>query len=745
MRSLQLFAEALACPFADPQALAWPDTVDHRHGEARLAERLRAFQAFEQAGDRWRQAWHGQTCWLAGLHHHATTLLQPGGSAWRLKPDRSDPGREILCWRAVSLRLPAGLLVAAAAEGDPPAWQVQVLDDVMVPRGPLAHLHLHGNAASAFEVLWTDQMTHRRRASGPPHFGEWSRWRARARLLRLVLAQGVESGGHDPFGNLFGSQRSLVERALSNLCCDLAPADEADLDGLTERLAPVGQSQPGSLAEVWRTDLLSAWYPGEWPEGRWLSCTLGYLRTAPPADSQAARWRRWLLHYLRLKVGLFTWLVADPAVRGLGAFTDTFGRANEFIKPLAELMPEHAELDPVLRPDALELRTAPKGILRWLDRPLPPGPREVGLVAHFIRTAKCDLPPVKRMDVFLDEARGLVDRMQIDPAVQHRLRGVDLAGDERRGPLWILVPALRHVIDVGRRNARRFHVPPLRTTLHVGEDFGHLLSGLRAVDEPLAWGLTGRGDRLGHALALGLDVAQWCKRNPKVPVQKVDRLLDLAWAMDRVGRMRHLNQAERGAWLAGLRAELVELVPHVAPDDAPRLFRNLGEPAWLAALNDRAPPTPDLFGLWRRWSRREPACVEALTATVLIDTTRDRDLMQRLQQAIAADLSALQVVIELNPTSNLCVGALENLVDQPFFQVRPWSPESRWGMPVTLSTDDPLQLATCLSDEYAYAWAGLVAGGVSPMEADTWIARAAEVSWRARFTRPTEAPASRPS
>ena len=45
----------------------------------------------------------------------------------------------------------------------------------------------------------------------------------------------------------------------------------------------------------------------------------------------------------------------------------------------------------------------------------------------------------------------------------------------------------------------------LKFTYHAGEDFDSLCSGLRAIDEVLEFLRFKRGDRLGHALALGID------------------------------------------------------------------------------------------------------------------------------------------------------------------------------------------------------------------------------------------------
>ena len=55
----------------------------------------------------------------------------------------------------------------------------------------------------------------------------------------------------------------------------------------------------------------------------------------------------------------------------------------------------------------------------------------------------------------------------------------------------------------------------LGVTFHVGEAFDALCSGLRAIDEAVRFMDLRRGDRLGHALALGIDVEafQKAKRN----------------------------------------------------------------------------------------------------------------------------------------------------------------------------------------------------------------------------------------
>lgn len=73
-------------------------------------------------------------------------------------------------------------------------------------------------------------------------------------------------------------------------------------------------------------------------------------------------------------------------------------------------------------------------------------------------------------------------------------------------------------------------VPQLRATYHVGEDFLDLTDGLRAIDEAILFLNLDCGDRLGHALALGISVRDWYaskRRHISLPLQ--DYLDNLVW------------------------------------------------------------------------------------------------------------------------------------------------------------------------------------------------------------------------
>ncbi len=72
---------------------------------------------------------------------------------------------------------------------------------------------------------------------------------------------------------------------------------------------------------------------------------------------------------------------------------------------------------------------------------------------------------------------------------------------------------------------------PLRRTFHVGEVFPHVATGLRRIYEAVTFLGLQPGDRLGHASALGIDVREWLRVNPRVDLTRIDVLDDAVFEL----------------------------------------------------------------------------------------------------------------------------------------------------------------------------------------------------------------------
>lgn len=97
-----------------------------------------------------------------------------------------------------------------------------------------------------------------------------------------------------------------------------------------------------------------------------------------------------------------------------------------------------------------------------------------------------------------------------------RVRGIDACAMEIGCRPEVFGPIFRRLSEhvVPGRNVHG--VCQLKTTFHVGEDFLDLADGLRAIDEAILFLNMKRGDRLGHATALGLDVKSWYQSKKRV-------------------------------------------------------------------------------------------------------------------------------------------------------------------------------------------------------------------------------------
>lgn len=74
--------------------------------------------------------------------------------------------------------------------------------------------------------------------------------------------------------------------------------------------------------------------------------------------------------------------------------------------------------------------------------------------------------------------------------------------------------------------------PQLRLTFHAGEDFYDVVDGLRTIDEAIEFCGLSRGDRIGHALAMGIDASAYYQSRPKVIYLPKQILLDnIVWML----------------------------------------------------------------------------------------------------------------------------------------------------------------------------------------------------------------------
>lgn len=128
--------------------------------------------------------------------------------------------------------------------------------------------------------------------------------------------------------------------------------------------------------------------------------------------------------------------------------------------------------------------------------------------------------------------------------VAERIKGIDAASEEIVCRPEVFAQAFRflknnsvmymdYLLNVEKK------IPDLAVTYHVGEDFLDVVDGLRAIDETISFLNLRCGDRLGHALALGVDVENWYEsKSNRILISQMDYLDNLVWLYAKIRKYR---------------------------------------------------------------------------------------------------------------------------------------------------------------------------------------------------------------
>lgn len=155
------------------------------------------------------------------------------------------------------------------------------------------------------------------------------------------------------------------------------------------------------------------------------------------------------------------------------------------------------------------------------------------LVPHFIkaldkrnskniitfRDLKLRLENKKKLDVLLETMKYQNENKVA--IYKELIVGFDAAANELHATPEVFAPIFRKLAFLGYKNF----------TFHAGEDFIHLISGLRTVYEAVQFLEMQSGNRIGHATALGIDPKLWHQRlyGSKLTIRKGEWLDDLVF------------------------------------------------------------------------------------------------------------------------------------------------------------------------------------------------------------------------
>lgn len=396
---------------------------------------------------------------------------------------------------------------------------------------------------------------------------------------------------------------------------------------------------------------------------------------------------------------------------------------------------------------------------------------QVGLVIHFLKREDDTVPEKCFHNGKTDCSYFHFGRLQesyekqINAFVQLRnefrelskyLVGIDAASLENSTPVWVFAPIYENARDssieqIGRKHKYGDYVQSLGFTFHAGEDFRHILSGLRRIDEAVEYLKFHAGDRIGHGIALGISPRKWKSQNPVIIIPQIEALENYLWAYDTLSKNYGDFQAAILAYIekqvyilsgkiygnahkeeereqAGIGIELLIAGYHrlfcnqrsdfESEENVVMLEQNLCQ---KLLHNERILWDAELLAAARHCKR----FVKEMERPVHYEVTeQDILIVEELQKILRKKLGKKGIVIEVNPSSNMAIADLDVLKDNQFYQMNGINDEQN--VIACINSDDPAVFNTNVSNELAYIYYGMMEQNISREAALSWIDRIRE-------------------
>ena len=353
-------------------------------------------------------------------------------------------------------------------------------------------------------------------------------------------------------------------------------------------------------------------------------------------------------------------------------------------------------------------------------------------------------------------AMALVEMRENNQEYASRVLGIDACSNELVTGPEVFGQAFRYLKEHLPKNdymseiKGKKQLPKLRATFHVGEDFLDIVYGLRAIDEVITFlGFT-HGDRLGHAIALGIDVEEWYRNKlNKIYLSKQELLDNIAWLIKKIkdyhidipsssyDKLEHIyNKYYREIYINshydeddGLKTNKSVLPVHTYIDS----WKLRGDNPEYYLDYDKADSKRELIddiSFWNRCSRvkvdddtldcklakelyfryhYDPKVKsEGYKKTVLKVENYLIDIIKKVQKELQIEVRKRGIGIETNPSSNVLISTFKRYDKHPILNMNNLGLENRWDntnenpqLFTSINTDDQGVFDTLLENEYA--------------------------------------------
>jgi adenosine deaminase len=328
------------------------------------------------------------------------------------------------------------------------------------------------------------------------------------------------------------------------------------------------------------------------------------------------------------------------------------------------------------------------------------GTVELSLIAHFIKQrdrtprnlAVCRHYELRKI---LDKKRkALSEFVRSKSQASKYIVGVDCAASEFDTSPEVFSSVYRTL----RQDGTIAHF-----TYHAGEDFFHLLGGLRAIYEAIVFLNLCQGDRIGHATAAGVSPQLWGNIGQKMHIKEGDYLDDLTFAYSLIQQQRMLQEK------IPLLAVKMENYAHNIYGQV--YSASLLERAWLyrwhdpiELRNEISTEQDDVQKVFLSYhSEKVRHNYEQIIEVDPFDVFSAEELVL-LQQMLLREMHQRSIVIETLPTSNVYIGHHHGYATYHLYNWMQWNKSGIPLPPIVVGTDDAGVFATNIYNEYCHIY-----------------------------------------
>lgn len=349
--------------------------------------------------------------------------------------------------------------------------------------------------------------------------------------------------------------------------------------------------------------------------------------------------------------------------------------------------------------NANKLRTLLKAILNGYEENIHHNSMPLSLTAHFIK--KTDdkhykLYPCrhyllrKQME---KQCAVLIHYLKKNNKIKNKVVAIDAAGSELDTGPDVFAPLYKQLRKEGFRHF----------TYHAGEDFKHLLSGMRQVYEAMVFLDLQPGDRIGHATAVGIDPKLWLQRAAKVQTITQGEWLENLLFTHHI--LLNINSAETSSHAYKLEGKIFELSEKIFNERSMNLqalksswINHWSDP--LSESNSDGLPESVLM-LCKAW--HHPDVYERARETKQVDADAlPEHIYFDMQEFLLRFICDKQIALEILPTSNLRISYYKSYDEH---HVHRWLAKNTLNRPVVvMGSDDPGIFSTNIRNEFAHIY-----------------------------------------